>query len=61
MVPVPKTAVPSWKVTVPVASAGRVAVKSTTLPYVTGFADEARVTVSDVGVTVKVPSWNSVR
>jgi hypothetical protein len=55
IVPVPRDVVPSWKVTVPVAPDGRVAVKVTLAPNVDGFGEERRVTVG----VAKLTTWDS--
>src|SRR6516225_900750 len=57
---VPRTALPSWNVTVPVgvvapgATAATVAVSVTAWPVTAGLADDFRVTVVAAGLTVTV-------
>jgi len=55
MVPRPRDVAPSWKVTVPVAPVGTVAVKVTLTPTVDGFSEETRRTVLDALLT----SWGT--
>ena len=45
MVPVPRTVIPSWNVTLPLAPAVTVAASVTAAPKLDGFGEETRATV----------------